>query len=73
MKKDEWIDKVKNNVLCSTFGYARYIKRMEKITQLGMKNFLTSLSLDWNKFQILRDESDEPIYTSRDKKIGYVL
>ena len=31
-KKDEWLDFVKNDVLCTAFSYAKYIKAMEEIT-----------------------------------------
>ena len=31
-KKDEWVDYVKNNVLCTAFIYARYTKAMVETT-----------------------------------------
>ena len=39
---------------------------MEKLTNLGMKNSLTSPSLANKYFKSLRDEDDEPIYTYTD-------
>ena len=66
-KKDVWLDCVKNDVLCTAYGYARYDKSMEKITGFGKKNSLTLPSLGWKYFNGLRDESDEPIYTYKYK------
>ena len=40
-KKDEWLDYVKNDVLCTAFSYARYTKAMEEITGSGMKGCLS--------------------------------
>ena len=30
LKKDEWLDYVKNDVLCTAFSYTRYSKAMQK-------------------------------------------
>ena len=38
-KKDEWLDYVKNDVLCTSYCYARYNKCMEEITEFSMKDF----------------------------------
>ena len=38
-KKDEWLCYVKNDVLCTAFSCARYIKAMEEITGILIKNF----------------------------------
>ena len=35
--ENEWVDYVKNDVLCTAFSYARYSKGMEEITGFGMK------------------------------------
>ena len=39
-KKLEWLDYVKNDVLCTAFSYARYCKNMEDITKFSMKDCL---------------------------------
>ena len=44
LKKDEWLDYVKNDVLCTACSYARSSKAMEEITGFGMKD---CLSLPW--------------------------
>ena len=49
-KKDEWIHYKKNDVLCTDFGYPRYIRRIQKITGFGMRSNLTSPSLGFNFF-----------------------
>ena len=46
-EKHEWLDYVKNDVLCTAFCYARYNKRMEKFTGFGIKNSLTLPILGW--------------------------
>ena len=40
-KKDEWLPYVKQDVLCTAFSYARYIKAMKEITGFGMKDCLS--------------------------------
>ena len=62
-KKDESLNYVRNDVLCTDFAYATYIKGKEKVTGCGMKNSLKLLSLGRKKLNSLRDENDEPIYT----------
>ena len=66
-KMNEWIPYVKNDVICSAFSYARYIKSMEEITGLSMKDCLSLPSLGLKYFNSLRTEDDEPIYTYNDK------
>ena len=39
-KKDECVDYVKNDVLCTAFSYARYSKAMEEITGFSKKDCL---------------------------------
>ena len=41
-KKSEWLDYVKNDVLCTAFSYARFTEAMEEITGFGKKNCLSS-------------------------------
>ena len=72
-KKGEWIDYVKNDVSCKAFGYPRYSEGIEKMSSFGMKNSLTLPSLGWRYFTSLRDESDEPIYTYRDKDMRWFV
>ena len=66
-KKDEWLPYVKNDVLCTAYSYARYIKAMEEITGFSMKDCLSLPGLGWKCFNSLRTEEDEPIYTYNDK------
>ena len=40
-KKSEWLDYVKNDVLCTAFSYARYCKAMEDIAGFSMKDCLS--------------------------------
>ena len=39
-EKDEWLDYVKQGVLCTAFSYARYCKAMEELTGFSMKDSL---------------------------------
>ena len=41
-EKVEWLDYVKQDVLCTAPSYARYTEAMEKITGLSMKNFVSA-------------------------------
>ena len=66
-KKDIWLPFVKNDVLCTAYSYARYIKAMEEITGFSMKDCLSLPGLGWKYFNSLRTEEDEPIYTYNDK------
>ena len=66
-KKHEWLDYVKNDVLCTAFSYARYSKAMEDITGFSMKDCLSLPGLGWKYFKSLKTEEDEPIYTYDDK------
>ena len=56
--QDKKLDYVKNDVLSSSFSYARYSKGMEQLTRFGLKNSLALPSLGWKKINILRDEND---------------
>ena len=46
-KKSEWLDYVRNDVLCTAFSYARYCKAMEVITGFSMKDCLSLPGLVW--------------------------
>ena len=61
-KKDEWVDYLKNDVLCTAFSYARYCKAIEDITGFSMKDCLSLPGLGWKNFNSLRTEKDEPFY-----------
>ena len=72
-KKSEWLPYVKNDVLCTAFSYARYIKAMEEITKFTMKDCLSLPGLGWKYFNSLRTEEDEPIYTYNDKYMRWFV
>ena len=72
-KKDIWLPYVKNDVLCTAFSYARYIKAMEEITGFSMKDCLSLPGLGWKYFNSLRIEEDEPIYTYKDKYMRWFV
>ena len=72
-KKSEWLDYVKNDVLCTAFSYARYSKAMEEITGFSMKDCLSLPGLGWKYFNSLRTEEDEPIYTYNDKYMRWFV
>ena len=72
-KKDEWLPYVKNDVLCTAYSYARYIKALEEITGFSMKDYLSLLGLGWKYFNSLRTEEDEPIYTYNDKYMRWFV
>ena len=72
-KKDEWLDYIKNDVICTAFSYARHTKAMEEITGFGMKECLSMPGLGGNYFNSLRTEEDEPIYTYNDKYIKWFV
>ena len=62
-KKHEWLDYVKQDVLCTAFSYPKYCKAMEELTGFSMKDSSSAPGLGWKKFDSLRTEEDEPIYT----------
>ena len=66
-KKDEWLDYVRQDALCTAFNYARLCKAMEEITGFSMKDCLSAPGLGWKYFISMRNENDEPIYTYNDK------
>ena len=72
-KKDEWLPYVKNDVLCTAYSYARYIKAMDEITGFSMKDCLSLPGLGWKYFNSLRTEEDEPIYTYNDKYMRWIV
>ena len=49
-KKDIWLPYVKNEILCTAYSYARYIKAMDEITGFSMKDFLSLPGLGWKYF-----------------------
>ena len=72
-KTDEWLPYVKNDVLCTAFSYARYIKAMEEITGFSMKDCLSVPGLGWKYFNSSRPEEDETIYTYNDKYMKWFV
>ena len=66
-EKDEWLEYVKNDVLCTAFSYANYSTAMEEVTGFPMKDCLSLPGLGWKYINSLRTEEDEPIYTYNDK------
>ena len=72
-KINEWLRYVKNEVLCTAFSYARYIKAMEEITGFSMKDCLSLPGLGLKYFISLRTEEDEPIYTYNDKYMRWFV
>ena len=66
-KKDIWLPCLKNDVLCTSYCYARYIKAVEEITKFSMKDCLSLPGLGWKYFNSLKTDEDEPIYTYNDK------
>ena len=72
-KKSEWLDYVKNDVLCTAFSYARDTKAVKKITGFSMKDCLSLPRLGWKYFNSLRTEKDEPIYTYNDQYMRYFV
>ena len=64
---------VKDDVLCTAFSHARYIKAVEEITGFSMKDCLSAPGLGWKYFNSMRDENDEPIYTYNDKYMRWFV
>ena len=62
-KKGDWLDYVKQDVLCNAFSYARYCKAMEEKTAFSMKFSLSASGRGCKYFNCMRDENDEPIKT----------
>ena len=71
-KINEWLPYVKNDLLCTGFSYARYIKAMEEITEFSMKDCLSPPGLGLKYFNSLRRE-DEPIHTYYDKYMRHFV
>ena len=72
-KIETWLPDVENDVLCTAFSYARYIKAMEEITSFSMKECLSLPGLGLKYFNRLRTEQDEPIYTYNDNYMRWFL
>ena len=52
-KKDEWLDYVKQSVLCTAFFYARCCRAMEEKTRFSMEESLSFPGLRWKYFNSL--------------------
>ena len=72
-KKDEWLDFVKQDVLCTVFSYARYCEAMEEIAGFSKKDSESAPGLGWKNFKSLRTEEDEPINTYNDKYMRWFV
>ena len=72
-KKDIWLPYVKNDVLCTAYSYARYIKAIEEIPGFSMKDCLSLSGIGWKYFNSLRTEEDEPIYIHNDKYMRWFV
>ena len=72
-KKGIWLPYVKNDLLCTSYCYARYCKAMEDITGFSMKDCLSLPGLGWKYFKSLRTDEDEPIYTYNDKYMRWFV
>ena len=72
-KKHEWLVYVKNDVICTSFSYARYSKALEKFTGFSMKDCVSRLGLGWKYLKSLRTEEHEPIYTYNDKYMRWLV
>ena len=72
-KINEWLPNVKNDVLCTAFSYARYIRAMEEMTGFSMKDCLSLPGLGLKYFNSLGTEEDEPIYTYNDKYMRWFV
>ena len=57
-RENEWLPYVKNDVLSTAFGYARYTMGVEELRNFGMKNSSTLPSLAKKHFNSLRDNND---------------
>ena len=71
--KSQWLPYVKQDVFCTAFSYARYIRCMEETTGFSMKDCLSLPGLGWKYFNSLRPEEDEPIYTYNDKYMRWLV
>ena len=49
-KKYEWMDYVKQDVLCTAFSYARYCKAIQEKTGFSKKDSLSARGLGWKFF-----------------------
>ena len=72
-KIDEWLDYVKNDVLCTSFCYARFSKIMEEITCFSMKDCLSLPGLGWKNFNSLRTADVELIDTYNNKYMRWFV
>ena len=72
-KNVEWLDYVRQDVLCTAFSYAGYCKAVAKFTGFLMKDFVSAPGLGWKYFNSLRTEEDEPMYTYDDKYMRWFV
>ena len=72
-KINEWLPYDKNDVLCTAFSYARYIKAMAEITGFSMNDCLSLPGLGLKNFNSSQTEEKEPIYTYKDKYMRWYV
>ena len=72
-KKSEWLGFVKNDVLCTTFSYARYTKAMEESTGFSRKDCLSLPGLGRKYLNSFRTEENEPISNYNDKYMRWFV
>ena len=72
-EKDQLLDYVKQDVLCTAFSYARYCKAMEELTVFSMKDCSSLPGLGLKCFNSLGTAEDEPIYNYNDNNLRWFL
>ena len=72
-RKEEWLNYVKQDVLCTALSYVRYCKGMEKINGFSMKDCLSAPGLGSKYLNSMRDDIDEPICTRNDNYIRHFV
>ena len=72
-EKDEWLDYVKQDVLCTAPSYARYCKSMQQITGFSMKDCSIAPGLELKYFNSLGTEEYEPIYKYNVKYMRWLV
>ena len=71
-KKDEWVDYVEIDFLCTAFSNARFTKAMED-TGFGVKDCFSLPGLQWKCLNSLRTEVYQPVYTYNDKHMRWFV
>ena len=72
-KKDERLDYVRQDVLCTAFSYAGYCKDMEKTKRFSTEGSLSAPGLGWNYFNSLKTQKGERFCTYFDKYMRWFV